>query len=181
MPFYVCLTGLILYGAVSLFKKNKLSAFTGILILFAFSALLFEDESDLIKSYHQDGQGFASQSWLESETRRAALTIPKEAELFSNRQSFLWLMNDQPSYILSPMFNAANQEERNSFESEKEWMQEEVLKGDAYVIIFNYQEMMDNRRIVNGLSCFLAVCRSTENFRMEQFLENRRLKTEINT
>ncbi len=46
--------------AVSLFKKNKLSAFTGILILFAFSALLFEDESDLIKSYHQDGQGFAT-------------------------------------------------------------------------------------------------------------------------
>lgn len=64
-------------------------------------------------------------------------------------------MNNQPSYILPPMFNAANQEERNSFESEKEWMQEEVLKGDAYVIIFNYQEMMDNREDSEWLGLLL--------------------------
>jgi len=51
-------------------------------------------------------------------------------------------MNDQPSYILPPMFNAANQNERDSFTAEKDWMTQETLKGKAYVIIFNYQEMM---------------------------------------
>ncbi|MHC1772753.1 MAG: glycosyltransferase family 39 protein [Flexilinea sp.] len=155
MPLYVCLTALILYAAISFFKGKNLSAISGILIIFAFSALLFEDESDLIKTYHQDGQGFASQDWLESEIRSASSLLPEGAEFFSNRQTFLWLMNNQPSYILPPMFNAANQEERNSFESEKEWMQEEVLKGNAYVIIFNYQEMMDNREDSEWLGLLL--------------------------
>ena len=144
LPLYVCLSALIIYSASRLFTKKLPLKITGIFIILFFSALQVEDESDLWKIYHQDGQGFASQSWQESETRNAASALPQKAEIFCNRQTFLWLMNDQPSYILPPMFNAANQEERESFEAEKEWMQQDILDHKAYAVIFNYQEMMDD-------------------------------------
>ena len=40
------------------------------------------------------------------------------------------------------MFDAASFTERDSFEADKAWMDSEVLSGNAYVIVFNYQEMM---------------------------------------
>ncbi len=144
MPLYISLTALSLTAAAFLSGENRRVriGLAGLVLLFA--AFLFEDEFDLIRDYHRDGQGFAGQVWRESETRLAAETLPDETMLFSNRQTFLWLMNDQPAYILPPMFNAANQEERKSFEAEKTWMKQEVLNGKAYVIIFNYQEMISN-------------------------------------
>lgn len=144
LPFYVCFSTMVIDSASRLFTKKRSLKITGIIIILVFSALLIEDESDLWNTYHQDGQGFASQSWRESETRNGAIALPQTAELFSNRQTFLWLMNNQPTYILPPMFNAANQEERESFEAEKEWMREDILSHKAYAVIFNYQEMMND-------------------------------------
>ncbi len=144
LPFYLCLSALIIYSASRLFSKKLRGRLAGAFFILIFSALLLEDESDLWRTFHQDGQGFASQSWQESETRNAARVLPEKATLFSNRQTFLWLINDQPSYILPPMFNAANQKERESFEAEKDWMQQEILDRDAYAVVFNYQEMMND-------------------------------------
>ena len=54
------------------------------------------------------------------------------------------LLNDQPCYILPPMFDAASFTERESFDSDKAWMDDEVLSGNAYVVVFNYQDMMED-------------------------------------
>ena len=120
--------------------------------------MLFEDELDLIKEYHRNGQGFAGDEWRESETRLAALELPGDHLLWSNRQTALSLLNDQPSFILPPMFDAASFSERDSFEQDRAWMAEEVFSGNGYVIIFNYQEMMENEddrvwleTVLNGL------------------------------
>lgn len=114
------------------------------LFMIGFPLLLVEDETDLIQEYHRNGQGFAGAEWRESETRAAALQLPKEKTFFSNRQTYLGLMNDQPSFILPPMFNAANFAERDSFEADRQWMQREVITGEAYVIVFNYPQMMED-------------------------------------
>ena len=112
--------------------------------MLVFAALLFEDELDLIREYHRNGQGFAGAEWRESETRLAALDLPKEKLLWSNRQTALYLLNDQPAYVLPAMFDAASFTEKESFEKEQEWMAGEVLSGNAYIVVFNYQEMMED-------------------------------------
>lgn len=145
LPFYVCVL-LLISAFCSRFLKRKgwprIAAAAGLLL---FTALLFEDSLDLLKEYHRNGQGFAGSEWTESETRLAALELPKEKLLYSNRQTALSLLNDQASYILPPMFDAASFSERESFESDKAWMDEEVLSGNAYVIVFNYHEMMEDK------------------------------------
>jgi hypothetical protein len=84
---------------------------TGIIIILVFSALLIEDESDLWNTYHQDGQGFCQSVMAESETRKWAIALSATAELFSNRQTFLWLMNNHQPIYCRQCLNAANQEE----------------------------------------------------------------------
>ena len=42
------------------------------------------------------------------------------------------------------MFDSASFTERESFEADKKWMTEEVLSGNAYVVVFNYQDMMED-------------------------------------
>ena len=142
LPFYVCILLLISAFCSRFLERKDWRRIAAAGVLLIFTALLFEDSLDLLKEYHRNGQGFAGSEWTESETRLAALELPKGKLLYSNRQTALSLLNDQPSYILPPMFDAASFSERESFESDKAWMDEEVLSGNAYVIVFNYQEMM---------------------------------------
>ena len=143
LPFYVCVTLLIDAFLTRFLDAGRLRVWA-LLVMFGFAALLFEDELDLIREFHRNGQGFAGEEWRESETRLAAKELPAGRHLFSNRQTALYLLNDQPSYILPPMFDSASYSERESFEADKAWMAGEVLSGQAYVVVFNYREMMED-------------------------------------
>ena len=144
LPFYVCAMLMIAAFCSRFLDRGGFPRIAAVVFMLGFAALLFEDELDLIKEYHRNGQGFAGDEWRESETRLAALELPRDHLLWSNRQTALSLLNDQPSFILPPMFDAASFSERDSFEQDRAWMSEEVLSGNGYVIIFNYQEMMEN-------------------------------------
>ncbi len=143
MPFYVCA---MLLAEALLIRFMSVSRFRipAALLMLGFAALLFEDELDLIREFHRNGQGFAGEEWRESETRLAALEIPAGKHIFCNRQTALSLLNDQPAYILPPMFDSASYSERESFEQDRQWMRDEVLGGEACVVIFNYQNMMED-------------------------------------
>lgn len=144
LPFYVCEMLLISAFCSRFILRRGIMRIAVVGLMLAFAALLFEDELDLIKEYHRNGQGFAGAEWRESETRLAALGLPKGKLLWSNRQTAMYLLNDQPSYILPPMFDAASFTEKDTFEKEREWMAGEVLSGNAYVVVFNYREMMED-------------------------------------
>ncbi len=143
LPFYVCAMLLIDAFLIRFLNAGRFRILAA-LVMLGFAALLFEDEWDLIREFHRNGQGFAGEEWRESETRLAALELPSGRHFFSNRQTALYLLNDQPSYILPPMFDSASYSERESFEADKAWMDEEVLSGQAYVVVFNYREMMED-------------------------------------
>ncbi len=143
LPFYVCAMLLIDAFLIRFLNRPRLGL-CAVLGMLVFAALLFEDELDLIREFHRNGQGFAGEEWRESETRLAALGIPADKHLFCNRQTALYLLNDQSAYILPPMFDSASYSERETFEQDRQWMMDEVLNGEACVVVFNYQEMMEN-------------------------------------
>ena len=143
LPFYVCIL-LLTVSFAARFLNTKRSRAAVLLVMAGLAALLFEDELDLIREFHRNGQGFAGDIWKESQTRLAAKELPADKLLFSNRQTALTLLNDQPSYILPPMFDAASFTERETFDQDKKWMDDEVLGGNAFVVVFNYQDMMED-------------------------------------
>ena len=144
LPFFICIAGLILSTVGYLIRQKKISSVFGILLIIVFSVFLFEDESDLIKTFHKDGQGFAGSVWTESETAQAAEKLPQGKTFYSNRQTYLWLMQDMPAYILPILRDAALQQDNEDFEKEKEQMQQEIKNGEAYAIVFNYQDMLQD-------------------------------------
>ena len=153
LPFYYCICASLLTVAGLLLKsEKKFLRYASSVLLILFAAFLFEDETDLIKTFHQDGQGFASRTWMDSELRKGAAGLPSDAELFCNRQTFLWLINDQPAYILPPMYDAVDGQEWKTFENDKAWMQKDIQNGKAFAIIFNYQEMMKDTGDQNWLN-----------------------------
>jgi hypothetical protein len=94
---------MVIDSASRLFTKKRVVEITGIIIILVFSALLIEDESDLWKHlFTRTDKDLPVSHGGESETRNGAIALPQTAELFSNRQTFLWLMNNQPTYILPP-------------------------------------------------------------------------------
>lgn len=143
LPFYVCAMLLVCALCHRFFGKKGLYVLEAI-VLIGFAALLFEDELDLIREFHRNGQGLAGEEWRESETRIAAKQLPGDRLLFSNRQTALSLLNDQPSFILPPMFDSASFTERETFEQDRRWMSDEVLSGNAFAVVFNYREMMED-------------------------------------
>ena len=144
LPFYILTSLLLLILSAELAQKQSPVKWVGILLPVLFVIFLLEDEIDLIQTYHKDGQGFASSTWSESETALAAETFPKEQLFFSNRQTYLWLMKDHPAYILPVLRDAALQQDNAEFEEEKTWMQEEILSGKAYAVVFNYQDLLED-------------------------------------
>ena len=144
LPFYILTSLLLLILTAKLGQKQSPVKWVGILLPVLFAIFLLEDASDLIQIYHKDGQGFASSTWSESETALAAENFPKEQLFFSNRQTYLWLMKDHPAYILPVLRDAALQQDNAEFEEEKTWMQEEILSGKAYAVVFNYQDLLED-------------------------------------
>lgn len=144
LPFYICALLLINAGCEPFLSRKGWKRSAAVIFLLAFAALLFEDELDLIRAFHRDGQGMAGESWRESETRHAALDLPAGKLLYSNRQTALYLLNNQNAYILPPMFDAASSTEKETFEAERAWMAGEILSGNAYAVIFSYRDMMEN-------------------------------------
>lgn len=142
LPLYVCVLLMMAAFCSRFLSRPGWKSIAAVVFMLGFAALLFEDEQDLIREFHRNGQGFAGAEWRESETRLAAQKLPKGKLLFSNRQTALYLLNGQPSYILPPMFDAASFTERETFEADKAWLDDEVLSGNAFVVVFNYQEMM---------------------------------------
>ena len=155
LPFYVCAM-LLIDAFLTRYLNDARLRIPALLVMLAFAALLFEDELDQIREYHRNGQGFAGDEWRESETRLAALELPADRHLFSNRQTALYLLNDQPSYILPPMFDSASFTERETFDTDKAWLDDEVLSGKAYAVVFNYREMMENEGDREWLDLVLA-------------------------
>jgi 4-amino-4-deoxy-L-arabinose transferase-like glycosyltransferase len=145
LPFFVFASMfLILLMADWAARMPKMRLFSLIAVL-VFAAFLMEDEVDLIQAFHKDGQGFVGSVWSESETALAAQELPQERTFFSNRQTYLWLMKDMPAYILPAFSDAATQQENADFQSEKEWLQRELQSGDAYAIVFNYQDLLEEQ------------------------------------
>ncbi len=147
LPFFAAIIVMILsLAAEELSKKHLMMQKRGLILLTLtiFALFLAEDQLDLAREFHKDGQGFAGSSWSEMEISQAVDDLPADATYFSNRQTYLWLMKDLPSYILPQLSDAATRQENETFESDRQWMKQEILDGNAYAVVFNYQEMMEN-------------------------------------
>ena len=143
-PFEICLIVLI-SGALSwLWRRNKdVIKIITLVILFALFIFIAEDSLDVIPKLHMDGQGFASNLWKESQLIQKTSELP-EGTLYSNKITAIYILTDRPAYIIPSPLNPATQQPRVNYEEDLLSIKDSVNAGDAFVIVFNYQDLVND-------------------------------------
>ena len=92
----------------------------------------------------ENGKGFASYQWKESEIVRVARQIPTDVTLFSNRPTALYILADRSAYAMLSPFNTALAEERPHYHEDVDRIHQMVLDQEAMLIVFDYHMLVSN-------------------------------------
>ncbi|MBI9043059.1 MAG: phospholipid carrier-dependent glycosyltransferase [Anaerolineaceae bacterium] len=137
-PLYISIIPLICWFLSWIWNKQKMIwKGAALFVALLFLAFLAEDSLDLVKTYRKDGLGFAHSSWVESQTILAAAELP-ETILYSNRVTALYILNNQPAYILPSPDNPATGGLREGYQEDIANIREIIMDGEGLMIIFGY-------------------------------------------
>ena len=144
-PIFLCLIVIGMKGCLWLWQRPALVSkiITAILILFLLSSLS-DRAVHVAQELHQDGQGFASAVWRDSETMQAVRELPDKT-IYSNKATAINLLANRPSYVLPSYINPATQQPRPNYQTDLNRMKELVLQGAAVIVIFGYYELMESQ------------------------------------
>jgi len=143
-PFYIQLLILSVWW-LTWFTSNKLlgKGIAGLAALFLVISFA-GDSLDIVKQLRQEGQGFASSEWRESELINEVKNLPKMT-VYTNKATALYLLADRPSYVLPSPINPATNAPRENYAQDVEEIRQNVMKGKAVMVIFDYALLLDSQ------------------------------------
>lgn len=151
MPVFNLL--LLLFVAFLAWLWQRRAAYARILTLFLVLALAIsfaEDTLDTVRQWRVQGQGFAHESWSNSQTIELVNKLT-EVEIYTNRPQAITLLASRGAYISLSPINPATQQPRPDYLAEQARIRSQVLEGKAVLVLFGYQDLIqdeDNSWIV---------------------------------
>lgn len=143
-PLYVAVIVLVLAGFDWLWRHKTLAARLIVVVLAVFLLLsLSEDSVDVARDLHQDGQGFASREWRESEMIRALRSLPEQGLLISNKATAIYILTGNPSFILPSPVNPATGQPRQGYREDVARVRQLVREGKGFLVVFDYEQLME--------------------------------------
>ena len=144
-PFYVSVLVLLVFFVGRLWTHSGLpyklvSIILSIGLLLSFGV----DGWNMAAGLSENGKGFASYQWKESEIVRVARQIPTDVTLFSNRPTALYILADRSAYAMLSPFNTALAEERPHYHEDVDRIHQMVLDQEAMLIVFDYHMLVSN-------------------------------------
>ncbi|MCC6148386.1 MAG: glycosyltransferase family 39 protein [Anaerolineaceae bacterium] len=143
MPVYNLLTLLFVAGAAWLWRRGDGLRVLSVLLSVGLALSFAEDTLDTVRQWRFQGQGFAHESWLESETITTVKRLPA-VDIFTNRPQALNLLADRGSYILLSPINPATQMEREDYPEEQARLRQSVEDGKTVIVIFGYRDLVQD-------------------------------------
>jgi hypothetical protein len=143
MPFLICVF-LLIFALLAWLWRRKLwltRAVTVVLIL-ALAASFVEDTKGFVHDLHLAGQGYASSSWVNSDTMQAVRALPNVL-IYSNKIMAISLLTDRAAYILPSPTNPATVTYRTDYLTEVDKVRQRVLAKKAVMVIFDYRNLDD--------------------------------------
>lgn len=140
-PFYICV---LVLGAAALAwiwqQKQPYGRVIAAVFALGLLASFAEDSLDSIHLLHQDGQGFAKSDWQESPTIAAVSQLP-ETQIYTNRNTALYILTNRPAYVLPSPTNPATQQPREGYAEDVAAIRQQVRDGKAVLVIFGYRTL----------------------------------------
>ncbi|NPV86544.1 MAG: hypothetical protein HPY45_11110 [Anaerolineae bacterium] len=143
-PLYVAAIVLMLAGFDWLWRRKAVAARVVVVVLAVFLLLsLSEDSLDVARDLHQDGQGFASRVWRESEVIRAVRSLPEQGLLVSNKATAIYILTGIPSFILPSPLNPATGQPRQGYREDVARIRQLVREGKGFLVVFDYEQLKE--------------------------------------
>lgn len=138
-PIYACLLILIVL-IVGISPKGK-GTLPWNIMLFLFLAALgwvqIRSSTEILKSLKEEGIGFSSQSWKESETILWVDSLESEATLYTNERLALTFLTGRHAYSVPEKVDPVKETLRSDFGNMLELMQVRLKEPKSYLILFN--------------------------------------------
>jgi 4-amino-4-deoxy-L-arabinose transferase-like glycosyltransferase len=122
-------------------REKKVRAVVALLVV-GLTVFMVKDTVDIVRDLHKDGLGFASARWSESPALLAGREL-KGKILFSNKPTSLYILNDQPAFILPSPINPATQQPREGYQQNVNDIRQQIQEGRAYIIVFDYNAVIE--------------------------------------
>ena len=143
MPFLVCVFFLIFALLAWLWQRKVwLTKAATVVLVLALAASFVEDTKGFVHDLHLAGQGYASASWINSDTMQAVRSLPNML-IYSNKIMAISLLTDRSAYILPSPTNPATATYRTDYLTEVAKVRQRVLAQKAVMVIFDYRNLDD--------------------------------------
>jgi hypothetical protein len=169
-PFYV---SLIVLGMVFLRwlwgQKKWLGRAAAVILVLVFLLSLAEDTLDVVRDLHQEGQGFASSEWRESQTIAAVRLLPQEKILVSNKSTAIYILTGRPAFIVPSPINPATGQAREGYDQDVAGIKQAVVQGEKVIVIFGYNNLLaenEDKQWMADISGGLPVLQDLEDGRI---------------
>ena len=101
-------------------------------------SLEFRDRTcSKLTTLREEGIGFSSQVWRESETVAWTLSLPPGTTIYSNEKSALNFLTPQRAYAIPEKIDPVKDEVRDYYEETMQTMRDRLSTQDAYLIVFH--------------------------------------------
>ena len=142
MPIYNLLLFLLVYTAYILWQKPTWIARLVIVLFFGVLMISFaEDLKDTIQLNRSQGQGFANDSWVESQTI-AELANHQDQLIYTNRIRAVNLFLERGAYIIPSPLNPSTGKEWADYRPNVKMIRESVLQGKSVIAVFGYDDIL---------------------------------------
>ncbi len=142
MPIYNMLLLLIVALLHWLWNRpRKIFKFMAVFIVFALMLSFVEDTMDTVKSLRSQGQGFANESWTESQTIAEINKYP-DFIIYTNRPRAINLFLNRGAYILPSQLNPSTGEPWQNYQKDVDAIRKSVFDGKAILVVFDYQNVI---------------------------------------
>jgi len=123
----------------------------------------FIGQTEAVAKYDQEGQGYASWRWHDSEILKMVKDMPTDVAIYTNTPPAVYLVTGRASRVMPAEVDPVNGNTRQNFPDEMVQMRADILAGKAVLALFNTSdiESSQDQMSLSGTLSTLPILKKT--------------------
>jgi hypothetical protein len=136
-PLYVVFLLLILLAVHQTLSERRAWTALAVILLVVLAVVQAPGAWRQMTTLREEGIGFTSRVWRESETIAWLDSLPREATIYSNEKAAINFLTPQRAYAIPEKTDPVKAEVRDYYEESMRTMRERLSAADAYLVVFH--------------------------------------------
>jgi 4-amino-4-deoxy-L-arabinose transferase-like glycosyltransferase len=159
-PLYVVFLLLIVLATHETLASHRLWMVLALVLLVVQVGVQAPEAWRQITTLREEGIGFSSRAWQESETVAFVASLPQDVTIYSNEKSALVFLTGQLPYAVPEKTDPVKAEVRDYYDEAMQAMRERLSAANAYLVVFHADQLREGMppksEIIAGFELYLA-------------------------